>query len=279
MKKFVLLTMGILLLTGCSQQQMENEVSGNLAKENSETVVSTSNPVNEYLAKARWGDGNAFMKLAECYHKGIGVKPDFMGTITMLKMAGQYGHPNSIGEYIMSLPETDEARMIFEAIEDFDHHRYERADSVIETMIANGSADWYALRGVLQIEQGDTIEGKQTIQKGAEMGSSYAEMLLCAIPEQGGQKSKQMAMDMLAALSDRVPLANLILGNYYSGIEYDHPIDVYLAAKYYQKADEHGCLDKQAAQWLLEYYQNESIAIDSMEVRRFRMLCGNNLDS
>ena len=274
MKKFVLLTMSILLLTGCSQQQTEHEVSGNLAKENSETVVSTSNPVNEYLAKARWGDGNAFMKLAECYHKGIGVKPDFMGTITMLKMAGQYGQPNSIEEYIKSLPETDEARLIFEAMEDFDHHRYERADSVIEMMIANGSADGYALRGILQIEQGDTIEGKQTIQTGAQMGSSYAEMLLCAIPEQGKQKSKQIAMDMLAALSDRVPLANLILGNYYSGIEYDHPIDVHLAAKYYQEADEHGCLDKQAAQWLIEYYQNESIVIDSVEIRRLRILCG-----
>ena len=279
MKKCVLLMMGVLLLTSCSQQQVMNEVAEDIAKENSEVTISVANPVNEYLEKARWGDGNAFLKLAECYHKGIGVKPDFMGTITMLTMAGQYGQPNSIEEYIMSLPETDEARLIFEAMEDFDHHRHERADSVIEMMIANGSADGYALRGILQIEQGDTIEGKQTIQTGAQMGSSYAEMLLCAIPEQGKQKSKQIAMDMLAALSDRVPLANQILGNYYSGIEYDRPIDVYLAAKYYKKADEHGCLGKRPAQWLLDYYRNEGIAIDSVETRRLQTLCGYNLDS
>ena len=270
MKKFVLLTMSILLFTGCSQQQMEHEISGNLAKENSETVVSASNPVNEYLEKARWGDGNAYIKLAECYHKGIGVKPDFMGTLTMLTMAGQYGQPNSIEEYIKRLPETDEARMIFEAVDDFDHRRYEHADSVVEAMIANGSADGYALKGILQIEQGDTIAGRQTIQAGAEMGSSFAEMLLCAIPGQ----DKQWKMDMLAALSDRVPMANQMLGDYYSGIEYDQPIDAHLAAKYYKKADEHGCLGKRPAQWLLDYYRNEGIAIDSVEKKRLQVLSG-----
>ena len=274
MKKFVLLTMGILLLAGCSQQQMMNEVAEDLAKENGLTVVSDPNPVNEYLEKARWGDGSAFMKLAECYHKGIGVKADFMGTITMLTMAGQYGQPNSIEEYIKRLPETDEARMIFETVDDLDHHRYERADSVIETMIANGSADGYALRGILQIEQGDTIEGKQTMQTGAEMGSSYAEMLLCAIPEPGTGNNKQLKMDMLAALSDRVPMANQMLGDYYADINYSHPIDVHLAAKYYKKADEQGVLGKRAAQWLLDYYRNEGIAIDSVETKRLRVLSG-----
>lgn len=270
MKKCVLLMMGVLLLTSCSQQQVMNEVAEDIAKENSEVTISVANPVNEYLEKARWGDGNAFLKLAECYHKGIGVKPDFMGTITMLTMAGEYGWDNSMEEYIMSLPETDESRLIFEAMEDFDHHRHERADSVIEMMIANGSADGYALRGILQIEQGDTIEGRQTIQAGAEMGSSFAEMLLCAVPNQ----SKQLKMDMLAALSDRVPMANQMLGDYYSGIEYDQPIDAHLATKYYKKADEHGCLGKRPTQWLLDYYRNEGIAIDSVEKKRIQVLSG-----
>lgn len=265
MKKFVLLMIGVLFFVSCSQQQMENEVGGNLAKENSVTTVSDSNPVSEYLEQARWGDGSAFIKLAECYHKGIGVKPDFMGTLTMLKMAEQYGQDNSIEGYIMSLPETDEARMIFETVEDLKHHRYERVNSVIGAMIANGSADGYALKGILQIEQGDTIEGKRTMQAGADMGSSFAEMLLCAIPEQGGQNSRELKMDMLAALSDHVPLANQMLGDYYADINYSHPIDVHLAAKYYKKADEQGCLGKRAAKWLLEYYQNEGIAIDSID--------------
>ena len=274
MKRCILLAMSVLFFTCCSKQQMENEVSGNLAKENSEIAIANSNPVNEYLEQARWGDGSAFIKLAECYHKGIGVKPDFMGTLTMLKMAEQYGQDNSIEGYIMSLPETDEARMIFETVEDLEHHRYERVDSVIGAMIVNGSADGYALKGILQIEQGDTIEGKRTMQVGAEMGSSFAGMLLCAIPEQGGQNSRELKMDMLAALSDRVLLANQMLGDYYSGIENDCPVDVHLAAKYYIKADEQGCLGKQAAQWLLEYYQNEGITIDSTETKRLHILSG-----
>ena len=64
-----------------------------------------------------------------------------MGTLMMLKMTEQYGKDNSIEGYIMSLSETDEARMIFETVEDLYHYKYERADSVIETMIANYSAN------------------------------------------------------------------------------------------------------------------------------------------
>lgn len=52
--------------------------------------------------------------------------------------------------------------MIFETVEDLYHYKYNRVDSAIETMIANGSANWYALKGILQIEQCDTIDSIET---------------------------------------------------------------------------------------------------------------------
>ena len=39
------------------------------------------------LEQARWGDGKACLKLAEFYHDGVGVKPDFVNSMTMLAMA------------------------------------------------------------------------------------------------------------------------------------------------------------------------------------------------
>ena len=274
MKKCILWTIGVLLFSSCSKQLQVVENSKDLTMENSQAAVSNSNLVNEYLEEARWGNVNAYMKLAECYHKGIGVKPDIMTSVAMLSVAKQYRWDCNLENYIEDLPETDDLRLIFETVGDLDHQRYEHADSIIEMMIANGSANGYALKGVLQIEQGDVIKGKQTIQMGAELGSSFAELMLCTIPERDEEGVRRLNIEMLAALSDRAPLANQKLGDYYSGIEDDHPIDVHLAAKYYQKADEQGCLGKRPAQWLLEYYQNEGITIDSIEKRRLQILSG-----
>lgn len=39
------------------------------------------------LHQARWGDGSAYLKLADCYRDGFGVKKDFFGMITMANMA------------------------------------------------------------------------------------------------------------------------------------------------------------------------------------------------
>ena len=43
-----------------------------------------------YLEKARWGDADTYVKLADCYRNGVDVKADFMGMTAMLAMAEQY---------------------------------------------------------------------------------------------------------------------------------------------------------------------------------------------
>lgn len=48
-------------------------------------VETTANQVTDeyhyYLEKARWGDADAYVKLADCYRNGVGVKMDFMGSL------------------------------------------------------------------------------------------------------------------------------------------------------------------------------------------------------
>ena len=277
MKKFIVLTMLAILMASCSEQQMFDEYVSEVAVPQTEQETSQAGILNSYLEKARWGDGSAFLKLAECYHDGIGVKQDFMGTLTMLMMADQYGVANhSVEDYLMSLPDTDHTKMMFEAFAKLDRRNTLPTDSIVESLISSGSSDGYALRGIIQVEQGDTLGGQQSIRTGAEMGSSFAELLLCAFPAPETSNGKNLNMDMLKSLSNHSPVASKLLGDIYSGYNYGDTsnIDEPLAALYYKKADEQGCLGKRPARWLINYYDRNGIKIDTRELERLQILSG-----
>lgn len=274
MKKILVLAIVAILMVSCSELivEYESEESALL----SEQETSQTSIVNFYLEKARWGDSDAFLNLAKCYHDGIGVKSDFMGTLTMLMMADLYGVPNhTIEDYLTSLPDTDHTKMLFEAIDKLDRQNILTTDSIVEILIANGSPDGYALRGVVQVERGDTLCGQQSLKKGAEMGSSFAELMLCAFPtEEAGYRI--MNVEMLRNLSSRSPIANIMLGDIYSGYNYGDTtiIDESLAEIYYKKADKQGCLGKRPARWLINYYDRNGIKIDAKELERLQILSG-----
>lgn len=277
MKKFIVLMIVAMFMASCSEQQLFDEFTSEPSVLLSEQLASESVILNSYLEKARWGDGTAFLRLAECYHDGIGVKPDFMGTLTMLMMANQYGVTNrSIDDYLISLPDNDYTKMAFEAIAKLDRENNLSSDSIAELLIANGSAEGYAIKGVIQVEQGDTIGGQQSIQTGAKMGSSFAELLLCAFPATETGNGKFLNIEMLKSISDKSPIVNTILGDFYSGHDYGETgiIDETLAVIYYKKADEQGCLGKRPARWLINYYDRTGVQIDAKEMERLQILSG-----
>ena len=261
-----------LLIAGCSEQDVYND------SVDVPSIMSGTSNADQYsalLEQARWGNSDAYLKLAEFYHDGIGVKADFMGMMSMLAMADQYGaSPKSIDSYLLSLPETDNTKLIIEAFASLDCKNMYKTDSLTEILIANGSAEGYALKGILQIERGDTLGGKQTIQTSADMGSSFAKLILCAVPTPGS-KNNTLDMDMLKDLSVSTPLASKLLGDYYSGYEKGYTEDEHLAAYFYKKADEQGCLGKRPARFLINYYERNGINIEPKEMERLRILSGN----
>lgn len=261
-----------LLIAGCSEQDVYNDIV------DAPSIMSEKSNTDQYsalLEQARWGNSDAYLKLAGFYHDGIGVKADFMGMMSMLAMADQYGaSPKSTDSYLLSLPETDNTKLIIEAFASLDRKNTYKTDSLTEILIANGSAEGYALKGILQIERGDTLGGKQTIQTSADMGSSFARLLLCAVP-MPGSKNNTLDMDMLKDLSVSTPLASKLLGDYYSGYEKGYTEDEHLAAYFYKKADEQGCLGKRPARYLINYYERNGINIEPKEMKRLRILSGN----
>ena len=261
-----------LLIAGCSEQAVYNDI---VDAPNITSEVPVKDQYSVLLEQARWGNSEAYLKLAGFYHDGIGVEADFMGMMSMLAMADQYGaSTKSTDSYLLSLPETDNTKLIVEAFACLDKKNLHKSDSITDMLIANDSPEGYSLEGGIQIERGDTIGGKQSIQRSAEMGSSFAKILLCAVPSPG-ERHKDLDIDMLKLLSPNIPLANKLLGDMYSGYEKGCIQDEDLAAYFYLKADEQGCLGKRPARYLINDYERNRINIDPKEMERLRILSGN----
>ena len=84
MRKYLLFVV-VLILASCSDQfNVENVADAVLEP-------SAGSDVSALMEKARWGDGEAYVKLADCYRDGKGVKQDFINMLAMASFADEYG--------------------------------------------------------------------------------------------------------------------------------------------------------------------------------------------
>lgn len=90
----------------------------------------------EWCDKARHGDGAAYLRLADCYRTGNGVKRDFFNMITMAQMTELYGY--HIDDYINGLPDDDEYKTLFTTM---DRYHACSEDSVISVIKKNLAHD------------------------------------------------------------------------------------------------------------------------------------------
>ena len=267
MKKylFVLVTT-MLALVGCADQQfLEDGLANNVPP-------AAENGFAALIEQARWGDGQAFLKLADCYRDGNGVEKDFVGMLCMVSQAEEFGSIGRMEDYLKEMPESSEFRTIFDAIEKFEDDQVEEAKSMSEQLIAKGSPDGYTVQGVMAIESGDTLEGLRLMEQAASQGSSFAKLMLC-IPV--FQDDKTPDMEMLKTLSDDMPFANVILAKMYTGEDDEKLKDESLAAHYFLKADESACLTKRSARWLMYYHRCVSkLPLSERDIQRLQMIAG-----
>lgn len=247
MRKAILFLLTTMMMASCAEQQVFDEV----ALDTPEQVTKMEN-FNDLMAQARWGDGNAYLKLADYYINGKnGTKPDFMATISMLTMAEEYGAISRPGEYISNLPENDNTRMAFEAIESVNNRQEEKGMELADLLIEKGYVDGYALRGYALMEMGDTIEAIRLAMLAAEQGSTLGRALQYVIPY--AQMSDMPDESIMLPLADAVPIFYLFMAEEYDKHLAEHPENDEKVARFYLKADENGCLDKRGAEWLLSY--------------------------
>ena len=269
MKKIGVFLICVLVLSGCSDQLIEKEFAGVENPANKE-----SNEYQHYLEKARWGDANAYVKLADCYRNGIGVKTDFIGMVGLLCMAEKYGSSMKVNDYFNALPDDDCYKMLFFTMEGLNKKNLEDVSQLSNTLIAKGIPEGYVFHGAMQVEHGDTLGGLETIRKGADLGSSFGELILGMSPSLLTNNKQPFDANILVKMADKYPYANKFLAEMYAGEVCDSVFNPELATKYYLKADEYGFLGKKGAIWLLGYYREEGIQIDEREKERLTILAG-----
>ena len=269
MKKIILCFVVLLGLTNCSDQLTESELANPVQPVNQE-----DGEYRYYLEKARWGDAGAYVKLADFYREGKSVKADFIGMTAMLSMAEQYDSSLRLNDYLKALPEDDSYRLMFEAMDEIGRKDRDKVKNVASMLVANGKPEGYVINGAMQVEEGDTIGGLETIRYGAEQGSSFGELLLCMAPAFLGKNQQPYNAERLINMSDKIPFANKFLAEMYAGEVCDSVYDPEQAVRYYLRADEHGFLGRKGARWLLNYYASENIQIDELEKQRLLALSG-----
>ena len=269
MKKALLFMLATMMLAGCAEQQIFDDVALDRPAQETETV-----DFNDLMTQAKWGDGNAYLKLADYYINGKnGTKPDFMATISMLTMAEEYGAIGRPGDYISNLPESDNTRMAFEAMKSINDRQGEKGLKLADLLIEKGCVDGYALRGYALTEMGDTIEAIRLATLAAEQGSSLGMALQYVIPY--GQMNDMPDESIVLPLAESVPIFYLFMAEEYNKQLAEHPENDVKVARFYLKADENGCLDKRGANWLLSYKEcGNELPLSETDILRLLKLAG-----
>ena len=233
-----------LILVSCADQYMEDEVVVGFSEQ------APKSEIDVLMEKAHWGDGQACLKLADYYRDGIGVKPDFVSMINMVTLAEDYGAINRAEDYFGCLTTDNELEIL--------------------SKLAKNEADRDAIYGALVIEKGDTLRGRQMIEAAAEHESTLAMLLGCAPTLSGFSPD---GIKKLVDVAEKVPYAYKMLGDFYSGNDIPGLKDEQLAAHYYLKADQHTCLGKEGARWLLRYYrEGGDLQLSEKDLERLQIL-------
>lgn len=261
---FVLVTM-VMSLVSCTDPQFVDELAGGKAE------LSTTNEFSALMEQARWGDGQAFLKLADCYRDGKGVEKNFVGMLSMVAQANEFGGIRRMEDYLKEMPEGSDFRMIFEAIEKVENEQVEEAKIMSEQLISRGVPDGYFVRGFMAVESGDTLGGLRMMEYAASQGSNLGNLMLCISEFRGG---KIPDITKSIELAEKMPIINIMLARHYWGHDDENIFDEQMAAHYYLKADEHACLDRCGARWLLGYHETGKLQLSERDVTRLKILTG-----
>ena len=255
MKKCIILFM-VAILASCSDTQLAESIAdvkeSELVKEN----ATGSAEIKALVERARWGDGQAYLQLADCYRDGIGVKKNFLGMLAMVEQARVHGAIRDEMEYVTKIPEDNDIKRFCDLMNKSCSQLIEEKDSVMVQLATIDSPDVLAMYGVLCVESGDSIRGFEIIRDASERGSDFAALLNALLDWKGNIQPDKMKLEQLA---ERIPLAYKLLGKLSLKPDENGIVDERKVAYYYMKADEHALLSQREAKWLLAYHKDVSI--------------------
>lgn len=212
--------------------------------------------VKNNIEKGRRGDKIAFEKLAECYHEGHGVERNFINMVFMYLQASERGGL-SVEEYMARYEADDPDRMLFDAMTDIDHKRFDAAEEKQERLKAANNLYHIALQMILAIERDKNEElAEQLLHEATEKDCALGEMLY--VMSAGRLQKQEEYKERLRNIAHKIPAFYNLLGESYwkEGHEKDDKELVNAAINCFKEADKHACLTKANAGRLIEYYEN-----------------------
>lgn len=112
-KTFSLIALTMLFFASCSAQRvMKQTLSSNELTEQKNMTVTPQDSVKTLLYQARWGDDSAYLKLADCYRDGFGVKKDLLGMFVMVVMAEERRYINRVDDYLYGMPDGNDYKTL-----------------------------------------------------------------------------------------------------------------------------------------------------------------------
>ena len=254
MKNWCIHMIMMLFLASCSEQQIMEETASSIKlTEQKSMTVSPQDSVMSLLYQARRGDGSAYLKLADCYRDGFGVKKDFFGMVTMAHMAECRGGINRMEDYIYNMPDGHDYKTLFLLMDGYKPYLHENTDSVEQVLCKNDTPEAKTLLGIITIDKGDTVSGISMVKEAAERGCSLAELLM-TVPD--WKRVLRADATKLCIIADRIPIAYSILGDLYYEPDENGLTDKKFAVEYYMKAEEHAVLGRRGASRVLDFYKN-----------------------
>lgn len=255
MKKSIILLTGV-LLASCSDQKLAESLAAvkdaGMPTENADGTTD----IRALIERARWGDGQAYLKLADCYRDGIDVKKDFLGMLAMIEQAQTRGAIHDEKEYITQIPDTNDLKDLYYLLEKCDKPQGEEKDNAMAQLAANDSPDASAWLGFMCVQSGDSIRGLELITDASERGSSLGTLLNAFLYCRGNNRPDKAKLEQFAA---KTPMVYKMLGQLSRRPDENGKVDEREVAYYYLKADEHALLSRWEARWLLDYHEDVGI--------------------
>lgn len=250
-----------LVLVGISYAKLNDEVLTAPKTQDGEIDV------NALINRARWGDGRAFLQLADCYRDGKGVKQDFSGMMWMAVQANEYGCIKSVTDYILSMPADNEYRQLFEIFEINRSSMLEKRDSIEKVFSVKDNPNAYVVRGMLASEANDSAKAVSLLKEAEEKGSALATILLGSLYMENKSEEEIKKIESIAPSS---PYAYVLLSNISIAKGDDRK-----RAEYLLKAEEYAMLGRRDARWLLDYCKkNNTVKFSDEDRRRIESLMG-----
>lgn len=218
------------------------------------------------VEKARWGDRQAFLRLAECYRDGIGTERHFGAMTLMVEMATLYGAIDNERVFFDAIPQGCEYKTFIDILNMGAGVR-EVSDSIMCLLTLIGGNDAMAVRGIVMAECGDTVQGMSLIRQAVDEGSDVADIIW--LVSCSGRRDEMPDATVLLKMAERFPGVYSLLAVMCLEPDDDGNIDEPRAADYCLKAERRAMLGNRQKRWLLSYNEKKGNALLTDEdVRR-----------